>query len=71
MLRLILWSFVSSFASFFSECSGEISKQEIERYNSVPLVESHWKDLFFSDGAVSVSKIQHYMEVNLATNVIS
>jgi len=28
MLRLILWSFVSLFVSFFPECSSEISKQQ-------------------------------------------
>jgi len=35
MLRVILWSFVSLFVSFFPECSGGISKQELERYTSV------------------------------------
>jgi len=29
MLRVILWSFVSLLVSFFSEFSGEISKQEL------------------------------------------
>ena len=42
MLRVILWSFVSLFVSFFSEFRWEISKQEEERYTSIPRVESHF-----------------------------
>jgi len=45
MLRVILWSFVSLFVSFFSERSGRISKQELERYTFVLSVMSRTENL--------------------------